>query len=242
MRTWLSTVYMPIQNDLLGQLRREWRRLGRSTASCLALCQLKERHPDAGFGDLHDLCDVVDALDMKSRLSVIERAEILRILLEDAHDPLICRTLLQTLIPGIVSVCRQLRFGEGIISEPSEVLATALSFTNELLVKWAGESRQYSAPDILSALKGRMRRWISKEREALKVVSNFDQGDPPDTAASPLLARLNSYYGSRYERVARITYLRVFEGRSLRDLARADHSSYGSLQAELKNFAIKFLL
>jgi hypothetical protein len=150
--------------------------------------------------------------------------------------------LLQTLIPGIVSVCRQLKFGEGIISEPSEVLATALSFTNELLVKWAGESRQYSAPDILSALKGRMRRWISKEREALKVVSNFDQGDPPDTAASPLLSRLNSYYGSRYERVARITYLRVFEGRSLRDLARADHSSYGSLQAELKNFAIKFLL
>lgn len=233
---------MTTHNDLLGQLRREWRRLGRSPESCLALENLKLHHPDAGFSQLHDLCDVVDALDVRSRLSVIERAEILRVLLEEASNPLVCRTLLQTLIPGIVSVCRQLKFGSGVMSEPGDVLATALSFTNELIVKWAGESRQYSAPDILSALKGRLRRWIIKERSAIRIISNFDQGDPPEAPASPLLCRLNSYYGSKYERVARITYQRVFEGRSLRELARADHSSYGSLQAELKNFAIKFLL
>jgi hypothetical protein len=149
---------------------------------------------------------------------------------------------LQTLIPGIVSVCRQLRFGEGIVRDPSETLGTAMALASELLVDWAGQSRQYCAPDLLSALRGRLRRWLLKETAAQRCLTQYDQIEEPAAVASPLLARLDSYRGSQYERIARITYARVFEGRSLRDLARDDHSAPSSLQAELQHFAIRFLI
>ena len=106
--------------------------------------------------------------------SVLERAAIVRALLEEASDPDIHRALLQTLLPGVVSVCRQLRFGDGIVDEPSETVAMAISLLSELLVDWAGQSRQYAAPDLLSALRGRLRRWLLKEKEAMRQVSQFE--------------------------------------------------------------------
>ena len=233
---------MTNNSDLLGQLRREWPGLGRTREAQTALAYLVERHPCIGLGDLGDLCAVVDALEVKSGRSALERAEIVRALLEDSKDPLIRRTLLQTLIPGIVSVCRQFHFGEGIVRDPSETLGVAVALACELLVDWAGQSRQYCAPDILSALRGRLRRWLLKEKAALRSVSPFDRVDEPAVENSPLLARLDSYRGSQYDRIARITYSRVFEGRSLRELARDDHSAPSSLQAELQHFAIRFLI
>jgi len=233
---------MTTNPDLLGQLRREWQHLGRSNEACRSLERLAERHPDAGLGQMSDLCDVLDALEMRSGLCVLERAQIVRVLLEEARDPLIHRTLLQTLLPGIVSVCRQLRFGEGIIRDPGETLATAVALASELLVDWAGESRQYSAPDILSALRGRLRRWLLKEKAAQRALTRYDVVDEPAAQSSSLLARLSTLRGSQYDRMARITYARVFEGRSLRELARDDHSAPSSLQAELQHFAIRFLI
>jgi hypothetical protein len=189
-----------------------------------------------------DLCDVVDALELRGGRNALERAEIVRALLEEAGDPMIHRALLQTLIPGIVSVCRQLRFGDGIIRDPSETLGTAMALASELLTDWAGQSRQYCAPDILSALRGRLRRWLLKEKAALRTLAQFDTVDEPAETSSPLMARLDSYRGSQFERIARITYARVFEGRSLRELAQDDHSAPSSLQAELQHFAIKYLI
>jgi hypothetical protein len=146
------------------------------------------------------------------------------------------------MIPGIVSVCRQLRFGDGIIRDPSETLAMALGLASELLADWAGQTRQYAAPDILSALRGRLRRWLLKEKAALYAVSYFEQADEPAVEDSPLLARLSSLRGSQYDRMARLTYARVFEGRSLRELASDDCSAPVSLQAELQHFAVRHLL
>ncbi len=216
--------------------------MGRTNAARESLVGLCLRHPELGLGQLNDLCEVVDALEARGGRSVLARAEIVRALLLEADDPQIHRTLLQTLIPGIVSVCRQLRFGDGIIADPSETVAMALGLASELLVDWAGESRQYAAPDILSALRGRLRRWLLKEKVALRSVSNFDQIDDPAEVASPLLARLNSFRGSQYDRVARLTYARVFEGRSLREVAAGDHSAPGTLQKELQHFAVRFLI
>jgi hypothetical protein len=235
-------VAMTSNTDLLGQLRREWQHAGRTLDAQRSLATLHERHPTVGLGGLIDLCDVVLALELRGGRSAIERAEIVRVLLLEAGDPLVHRTLLQTLIPGIVSVCRQLRFGEGIVRDPSETLGTAVALTSELLVDWAGQSRQYCAPDLLSALRGRLRRWLLKEKAAQRCLTQYDQVDEPAVTASPLLARLDSYRGSQYDRIARITYSRVFEGRSLRDLARDDHSAPSSLQAELQHFAIRFLI
>lgn len=233
---------MTNQSDVLGQIRHEWQHVGRTPSARRALARLVERHPDLGLEALVDLCEVVAVLETRAGRSVLERAEIVRALLEEAGDPQVHRALLQTLIPGIVSVCRQLRFGEGIITDPSETVAMALSLASELLADWAGQSRQYAAPDILSALRGRLRRWLLKEKVALRAVSNFDRHDDPAEEASPLLIRLHSFRGSQYERVARLTYARVFEGRSLREVAAGDHSAPGTLQKELQHFAIRFLI
>ena len=228
--------------DIISQLRREWQRSGRSPDAVAAFARLRARHPDVNLEGLEDLYDVVRALELRGGRTVLERAEIVTALLEDAADAPVRRALLQTLVPGVVSVCRQLRFGQGIIVDPGETFAVALGFLSELLVDWAGQHRAYAAPDLLSALRGRLRRWLLKEKGAATQVSAFDVPDVAAVASSTLEARLASYRGGPEDRLARLTYARVFEGRSLRDLARVDHSSPTSLRGELQQFARRCLL
>jgi hypothetical protein len=228
--------------DLLTQLRTEWQRVGRRASARESARRLDERHPDLELSHQEDLCDVVYLLESRGGRNVLERAQIVRALLEEASDPDIHRALLQTLLPGVVSVCRQLRFGNGIIEEPSETLAMAISLLSELLIDWAGQSRQYAAPDLLSALRGRLRRWLLKEKEALKRLSSFDSFERPAQESSPLLRRLESLRGGEHDRLVKLTYARVFEGRSLHELAAHDHSAPVSLQSELQHFAVRFLL
>ena len=233
---------MTLHHDLLEQLRHEWQYVGRSALARTTLERFVQHHGELRVGHLADLCDVVTVLEVHSGHDVLERAAIVRALLEDASDPLIHRTLLQTLVPGVVSVCRQLRFGDGIIRDPRDTLAMAVGLASELLTDWAGQSRQYAAPDVLSALRGRLRRWLLKEKAALRAVSVYEAPDLQAVPASPLATRLDSYRGSQHDRLARLTYARVFEGRSLRDLARDDHSAPSSLRAELQHFAVRFLI
>lgn len=228
--------------DLLTQLRTEWQRVGRRASARESARRLDQRHPDLDLTHQEDLCGVVSLLESKGGRSVLERARIVRALLEEASDPDIHRALLQTLLPGVVSVCRQLRFGDGIIEEPSETLAMAISLLSELLVDWAGQSRQYAAPDLLSALRGRLRRWLLKEKEATKRLSTFDSCERPANETSPLLTRLESLRGGEHDRLVKLTYARVFEGRSLHELAAHDRSAPVSLQSELQHFAVRFLL
>ena len=228
--------------DLIAQLRREWQRSGRSPDAVAALARLRERRPELNLEGLDDLHDLVRALELRGGRTVLERAQIVTALLEEAADPRVRRALLQTLVPGVVSVCRQLRFGQGVIVDPGETLAMALGLLSELLVDWSGQSRAYAAPDLLSALRGRLRRWLLKEKGALAEVSAFDVIDVAAAATSTLEARLASYRGGPEDRLARLTYARVFEGRSLRDLARTDHSSPTSLRGELQRFARRCLL
>lgn len=233
---------MTTNTDLLGNLRLEWRRVGRSSAARDATRRLDQRHPALDLHAQEDLADVVLLLESRSGRDVLERAAIVRALLEEAGDPDIHRALLQTLLPGVVSVCRQLRFGDGIVDEPSETLSMALALLSELLVDWAGQSRQFAGPDLLSALRGRLRRWLLKEKEARKCVSNFEPVERAAVESSPLLTRLESLRGGKHDRLVRLTYARVFEGRSLRELAANDHSAPVSLQSELQHFAVRYLL
>jgi hypothetical protein len=233
---------MDITTDLLTDLRLEWRRVGRRGSARAAARRLDERYPDLDLATQEDLFDVVTLLESRSRRSVLERAEIVRALLQEASDPDVHRALLQTLLPGVVSVCRQLRFGDGIVDEANETLSVAISLLSELLVDWAGQSRQYAAPDLLSALRGRLRRWLLKEKEARRAISPIDANDRPAPEGSALMTRLESLRGGEHDRLARLTYARVFEGRSLRELAAHDHSAPVSLQSELQLFAIRHLL
>jgi len=233
---------MSNHTDVLTSMRYEWRHTGRTPGARRSLAVLQERHPDIGVDGLDDLCGVVTILEARGGRTVIERARIVQALLEECGDPELHRALLQTLLPGIVSVCRQLRFGDGIVRDPSETVSMALGFASELLTDWAGQSRTYAAPDLLSALRGRLRRWLMKEKAAsLATRANYSDNEPA-VESSPLLARLNSFRGSQYERIAGITYARVFEGRSLHDVAAADHSAPSTLQKELQHFAIHYLI
>ena len=239
---WPVLARMTNNFDILGQLRHEWRYSAHTFQARRALHGLRSRHPDAGFEELDDLGDVVGALDTGGGRTLLERARIVSAMLEDAGDPDVHRALLQTMIPGIVNVCRQLRFGEGIIDDPSETLGVALALASELMHDWAGQSRAYAAPDLLSALRCRLRRWLLKEKQARRVLGAHDEGERPATSASPLLTRLESLRDTPYERLARLTYARVFEGRSLKEVAADDHSSPVTLQSELRRFAIRFLV
>lgn len=233
---------MTTHHDILTSLRSEWRAISRGPQSRTALDTLRQSHPEVALGDLRDLGDLVLALELRGGRTVLERAAIVQAMLEHAGDRMLHRALLQTLIPGIVSVCRQLRFGEGIVRDPSETVAMALGLASELLVDWAGQSRQYAAPDILSALRGRLRRWLLKEKAACRSISAYENDDIASSSNTSLETRLAGYRGSTHDRLARLTYARVYEGRSLHDLAREDRCAPGTLQAELQRFAIRFLL
>lgn len=231
---------MNYTTDLLQQLRRDWDRCGHDAASQATFRAFTLRHPALALsGDA--MADVLDRMESRSGASVIEKAAIMQALLEDATDAFVRRAMLQTLLPGIVATCRELRFGSGIIDDPSETLGVAIALCAELLVDWAGQSRPYAGPDLLSALRGRLRRWLLKEKAAQRHVAPepIDVASPPGSA---LLTRLEQLRGGPFDRLVRLTYARVFEGVSLQDLAKADCSSTRRLQQELQIFALQQLL
>lgn len=232
---------MDTNTDLLGRLREDWRRIGRSPESVAALADLQQRHPELPTAGARDLGDLVEALDRRGRLRTLEKVAVIRALLEDADSPIIHRALLQTLLPGVVSVCRELRFGDGVVDRPSDLLNEAISTACELLSDWAGQSRPYAAPDLLSALRGRVRRWLLKEKE-LRATGGAEPVERAAEESSTLLARLAGHRGGPHDRLARLTYERVFMDRSWKELAAADHSSPVALQSELRQFALQFLL
>jgi hypothetical protein len=238
----LFNVAMHEHHDLLGRLRVEWRAISRSPDSRRAATAFALRHPELALVGVCDLGDLVLALEARGGRTVEQRAAIVAKLLEDAGDEHLRRALLQTLLPGVVSVARQLHFGRGIINDPSEVLDMAIATLSELLVDWAGQSRPYAAPDLLSALRGRVRRWLLKEKEARAVGAESLDREGAAPESSPLLHRLMTHHGGPHERLARLTYARVFEERPLGELAREERRTPGSLQAELQQFATRFLL
>ena len=228
--------------DYLSQLTHDWRRQARGPASRCSTAILAERHRDLHIDGVEDLGEMVELLEPRSGRPVLWRAAVVAALLEEANDPIIRRALLQTLLPGVVSVCRKLRFGEGVIDDPREFFAHGVGLLDELLRDWAGQHRPYAAPDLLSALRGRLRRWMLKEKQARAYCASNENVDVEAPDASPLLTRLTALAGGPHERLARLTYARVFEGRSLTELARLDRISTTQLSQQLRVFAQHHLL
>jgi hypothetical protein len=158
---------------------------------------LSEREPTLARHCLRDLAHLVDLLEPRGGLSQLERAEIVAMLLEHSVEhPLLRRALLQTMLPGIVAVARRLDWGRGRSEGPTIFLADLITATYELIVEWGGQRRAFAAPDLLNAVRCRMRRRLEAERapvlapldelvaaDALPGV--FDQ-DPTETLASLL--------------------------------------------------------
>jgi hypothetical protein len=229
--------------DLIATMSSSFQHEGRTLAARCSFEALLDKHPDISLPGSSTLVDVIAALAPGSGLDVEGKATILRALLTESRDPLLRRTLLQALVPGAVSTCRKLRFGSGIIDDPTDVLTMALSLLNDLIGDWAGQSRQYAGPDLLSALRGRLRRWLLTEKEAQRKVADvIDDDNTPAAPASRLLGRLESLSGGQHDRLARLTFARVFEGRTWDELSASEHASPETLQRQLRAFAMKYLV
>lgn len=237
------TVRLMNQHDVLNQLRYEWTMIAPSTTSQLTWQRICREYELAYLDSALDFGQVLRRLEPGGGLSVEQRSHVITVLLIEASDRFVHRALLQTLLPGVVSVCRQLKFGRGIAERPSDVVSEAIALLSEIIRDWAGQSRTYAAPDLLSALRGRLRRWLLKEKEVRRRTANEIPMDATAPATSRLEARLELLFRHpEHERLARLTWRRVFEERPLRELAQEEGVSATSLRQELQRFASAYLL
>jgi hypothetical protein len=164
------------------QLNSEWRTLGRSEGARRALRLLAERDPEVGRlvhrgGPVdqpdgppayRDLFDLVEHMRLAGGgRGREEAAELVRIMLREAPlDPLIVRCLMQALLPGLLTVAKRLRWGQGGEWEDgSEFFSETLSTTWMVLFEWSGQDRPYAVLDLLSAIRCRMRRQLFRARD-----------------------------------------------------------------------------
>lgn len=228
--------------DILQELRTEWRIVARTTASRRALHGLREHAGDLIPTSARDLGDLVRALEPRGGLDRLARARLVEVLLARSDDPLVRRCLLQTLVPGIVSVARKLRFGEGIADDPRTFLSDTLAEATDLLTDWAGQQRTYAAPDLLGALRCRMRRRMlaDKARRAelvaapdrAAVVGHHEHGG---LAYGLAVAAANGDVG------ARLLYAKCVLGYSTAELAKAAGVSSGAIRRRMVTAAQPFV-
>jgi DNA-directed RNA polymerase specialized sigma24 family protein len=164
------------------QLNSEWRTLGRSEGARRALHLLAERDPAVGrvvHGEgpddqaggppaCRDLFDLVEHMRQPAGgRGREEAAGLVRVMLREAPiDPLIVRCLIQALLPGLLTVAKRLRWGQGGEWEDgSEFFSETLSTTWMVLYEWSGQDRPYAVLDLLSAIRCRMRRQLFRARD-----------------------------------------------------------------------------
>jgi hypothetical protein len=78
----------------------------------------------------------------------------------------IVRWLIQALLPGLLTVAKRLRWGQGgDWDDGSEFFSETLSTTWMILFEWSGQDRPYAVLDLLSAIRCRMRRQLFRARD-----------------------------------------------------------------------------
>jgi hypothetical protein len=220
--------------DVLRELRDEWRRLGRSPEARKSVELLRS---DPGVVLPHgvvDLDGIVTILEPRGGLTQLERAELVSVLLARAQDPLIRRCLLQTLLPGIVSVARQLQFGAGIADSARSFLADAITEAVELLDTWAGRRRAYAGPDLLNALRCRVRRrMLADKRRRMELVGDDARLDRPVHDVRDELVRALRVAAEHDVTDVDLLYARTVLGYSTSELAHAVGVTSGVLHRRL---------
>jgi hypothetical protein len=229
-------------NDVLTQLRYEWTAVGFDAESRAIWRDIQQRN-QLDFVPADSLGTLLKRLEPHGGLTVEERSMVIQVLLQEADHPAVHRALLQTLLPGLVSTCRQLQFGRGIIQRPSDVVNEAITMLSEILHEWAGQSRPYAAPDILSALRGRLRRWLLREKDYQQRIVGEKTVVAVEAESSHLLVRLNKLLEQpEYQDLAEVVYARVFQSVPLAELAKERHVAPITLQRSLQQFTMKHLL
>jgi hypothetical protein len=228
--------------DVLRELRDEWRRVGRSLEARRCVETLRS-DPQVVLPDgVVDLDGVVTVLEPHGGLTQLERAELVSVLLARAQDPLIRRCLLQTLLPGIVSVARQLQFGAGIADSSRSFLADAVTEAVELLDTWAGRHRAYAGPDLLNALRCRVRRrMLADKRRRMELVGDDARLDRQVLESTDELVRELRVAAAQRVTDVDLLYARTVLGYSTSELARAVGVTSGILQRRLVAAARPFV-
>jgi DNA-directed RNA polymerase specialized sigma24 family protein len=189
---------------LIDQLAAEWQTLGRNGCARRALESVARRDPELdllvnGSSTRPPACptpfDLVEHMRRPSgRARREEAARLFRVLLREARaDPFICRMLIQAMVPGLVTVARRLRWGQGgDWQDGSEFFGEVLSTTWLVLTEWSGQDRPYAVLDLLSAIRCRLRRQLLRAKEvgARTVSMDPEEFAPPSQRSETYLEEL----------------------------------------------------
>jgi hypothetical protein len=222
-----------------------WRFEGRTPTARASMERFAAKYAELNMVATIDLCDLVQSLGRGGLRPREEKWEIINKMLVEAADKKIAAALVQTLLPGLVNECASLKWGQGVPEAPEQMLAVTVAKATDIVDRWAGEQRQYALPDLLSAARSGVRRWLLKEKQATSAVSLDDptlQRLTPLPSTDRLATRLESFAGTKHEREARLVHARVYAGVPARSLAREERVSAGRLQQSLENFVRDHLL
>ncbi len=220
-------------SDVLSALRTEWRGLGRCSEARRALASLRATHDAVVPRGVGDLCELVTSLEPRGGLDTLARARLVAALLARADDPMLRRCLLQTLLPGIVSVARMLQFGDGVADSPRAFLADALSEAFDLLLDWAGQQRPYAAPDLLGALRCRLRRrMLADKARRLELAALPERAHVADADTDAFVRALGDAAAAGVTDVD-LLYARCVLGYSATELASSIGATTGVLRRRL---------
>jgi hypothetical protein len=162
---------------LIDQMAAEWHSTGRAPSSVRALRAVAARDAELGrlvIGSAAEPPPCPTPFDVvahmrraKGRSEREAAAHLVRVLLREADaDPLVCRMLVQALVPGLVGVAAALRWGRGgEWQDRGEFFAELVSTTWVVLSEWSGQDRPYAVLDLLSAIRCRLRRQLFRAKD-----------------------------------------------------------------------------
>jgi len=223
---------------LIDRLAAEWQCLGRTRGAVRALEGIAGRDPQLdllvnGSPTQPPVCptpfDLVEHMRRpRGRARREEAARLFRVLLrEGGADPFISRMLVQALVPGLVTVARKLRWGQGgEWQDGSEFFGEVLTTTWVVVTEWSGQDRPYAVLDVLSAIRCRLRRQLfrSKQVGARTVSMDPEEFAPPslrsETGLEELTRLLIDVYGNDVRNdEAQVLYAHHVLGYSITELS-----------------------
>jgi hypothetical protein len=153
----------------IDQLTIDWQAIGRGAESERVLRLLASQEcavASTGACDLHELV-------AKLRGAIGDQGgtwapRVLQAMLRSGSlHPLIPRSILQAILPGLVTVARRLSWGSGgEWSDGGTFFSDLLTTAWEVINEWSGDDRPYALLDLLSAVRCRMRRQMVNGRAA----------------------------------------------------------------------------
>jgi len=161
----------------IDQLNCDWRAVARSQSSRFAYELLAAREPNValtGAGDLEALVGQLRGAIGDSGATWAPQV-VQAMVRSQAVHPLVARAILQALLPGLVTVARRLGWGVGgDWVDGGAFFADLMTTAWEVITEWSGQDRSYALPDLLSAIRCRMRRQVLGRRSRREIPTGSD--------------------------------------------------------------------